>query len=60
MKEVPFNSGIVEGLKIAKTYVVKEFMKNTESKKLLRILVEIENAIQHEHTNIRLQRLNCK
>lgn len=60
MKECLFNEGMIEGLRIANVYVQKELFKNPSSKKLLRILVEVEKAIQQEKTNIQLQRLNDK
>lgn len=58
MKECLFNEGVVEGLKIAKVYIQKEILESSNSKKLWRILVEVEKAIQQEKTNIRLQRLD--
>lgn len=60
MKQCLFNEGIVEGLKIAKIYIQQEILNSPNSKKLRRIFIEVEKALQQEKTNIRLQRLNDK
>jgi hypothetical protein len=57
---VTWNEGVLEGLKIAKVYIQREILESPNSKKLWRILVEVEKAIQQEKTNIGLQRLNEK
>ena len=60
MKQCLFNEGIVEGLKIAKVYIQQEILNSPDSKKLRRIFIEVEKALQQEKTTIRLQRLDDK
>lgn len=53
-----YSQGALAGLQIAMVFLKKEIIKSPDSRKLKRLWIELETAIQQEKTNIRLQVLN--
>lgn len=51
-----FNEGVLEGLKIARVLVQKELKETPESKKLIRILLELLTCIDREQECIGQQK----